>query len=465
MQLKSLLSFAVVIVLASPLHAAARHEQFAERSRSLVFVEYFIQREVDRQTSEGVGLVISEDGLIVCLPNIFPDWVPPSWYRSIKVFPAENPTEEGLPATYLGQDWVNGWHYIRMDDAAAAAEHLTPITDFGSGVPKIGETVWGICLTTGELDYIPYYREAKLSTIQPLPMRTAFATSEVAVPGGAVFLEDGRFAGWAGRSLPMERDMWIGSEFFRANIRNPDETHMFLLAEEFLGEAFARIPTDPLEHNRPWIGISGTQPLDKETARFMGLVDQGAVIISEVLPDTPADRAGLQDRDLVIAVNNRPIPRLKPDSVVQVYLERELLLSPIGEPLSLTVLRGQAEAEIELVPARSPTLMKEAERTYFEAIGLTLRQYIVADALQRREDHRLLKGAVVNFIRPNSPAAAGGVEPGDWVLEIGGQPVGDFTEATDRMQAMIEDAAREEVVLLVRRGNETSVLRIRKGNE
>lgn len=441
---------------------SSREELFLQRSKSLVFVEYYIQREVDRQNSDGVGLLVSSDGLLVCLPNVFPDWVPPEKYRDIKAYPAENPLGEGLQVTYIGQDWVNGWHYLKLDDMELASQYLKPITDFETGEARIGETVWGICMTPADLDYITYYREGKLSTVQPLPMDTAFVTDEVAVPGGPVFLEDGRFAGWAGRSLPMERDMWIGSEFFRANIRNPDESHMYVLAEFFLGELGARIPSDPLEHKRPWIGISGTQPLDKETARFMGLSGQGVVIVSEVLPGTPAAEAGLQDRDLILGINGTAIPRLKPDSVLQAYFERELLLTEIGEPLTLMVLRGDEQINLEVIPGKSPTLMKEAQRQYFDSIGVTLREYITMDAIQRRKDHRIKTGAIVNFIRPNSPAAAGNLEPGDWIQEIGGQVVVDFQQAVDRLQATLDDNSLEEVVLLVQRANETAVLRIRK---
>jgi len=317
-------------------------------------------------------------------------------------------------------------------------------------------------MTTGDLDYVAYYREGKLSTIQPLPLDTGFATDEVAVPGGPVFLDDGRLAGWAGRSLPMERDMWIGSDFFRANIRNPDESHMFLLAEPFLTEIGKRVPEHPLDHERPWIGISGTQPLDKETARFMGLTDQGVVIVSEVLPGSPAEDAGLRNRDLILAINGKELPRLKPDSVLQAYFERQILLSPIGEPMAMTLLRGEEQVEVEIQPRRAPTLMKEARRRYFDGAGLTLREFIVADAIQRREDHRRLSGAIVNFIRPNSPAAAGELQPGDWVKEIGGEPIDDFSEAVSRMETILADETQDEVVLLVQRSNETSVLRIRK---
>jgi serine protease Do len=452
----------LICALALPLQGESRKDQFMEAAKTLVFVEYYIQREVDRQTAEGVGLVVSEDGLVICLQNTFPEWVPPDWFRDVQVYPANNPLGEGIPATYLGQDWVNGWHYLRINDMETAAPYLKSITTYESGTADIGETVWGVCMTPGDLDYIAYYREGKLSTVQPLPLDTAFVTDEVAVPGGPVFLEDGRFAGWAGRSLPMERDMWIGSEFFRANIRNPDETHMYLLAEPFLADLSKRIPQDPLYHERPWIGIAGMQPLDKETARFMGLTNKGVVIVSEVLPESPADTGGLQDGDLVVAINGKALPRLKPDSVLQAYFERELLLSTIGEPIQLSVLRGDESLEVEVVPAESPTRMKEADRKYFEDIGVTLRQYIVMDSIQRREDHRQLRGAVVNFIRPNSPAAAGDLQPGDWVQEIDGQAIGDFGEAVERMQAALDNEDADEIVLLVRRSNETSVLRIRK---
>ena len=227
-------------------------------------------------------------------------------------------------------------------------------------------------------------------------------------------------------------------------------------------KVLTRVPEDPYDHSRPWLGISGTQPLDKETARFMGLTDQGVVIISEVLEETPADRAGLQDRDLVLKVKGKVLPKLKPDSVLQVYFERELLVSEIGQPLTITVLRGEEELDLEVIPDPSPTQMKEAELHYFEEIGLTVREYILNDALQRREDHRLLKGVVVSFIRPNSPAAAGNVQPSDWIQEVGGAEIGDFQEAVAAIEAALADESLDEIVFLVQRTNETAVLRIRK---
>jgi serine protease Do len=464
MRFKVLFIIGLMAAMIPGIYASSIPELFKEREKTLVFIEYYTQREVDRISGEGIGLVISDDGLVVCLSHVFADWVEPDRFRDIRIFPAGNPNNDGFEADYLGQDWVNGWHYLKIRDLESAGKYLEPITAIESGKPELGDMIWGVCMTPGTLDYITYYREAKLSTIQPLPLDTAFATTEVAVPGGPVFLEDGRFAGWAGRSLPTERDMWIGQEYFRANVRNPDESLMFILAEPFFEEVFARIPSDPLEHSRPWIGVAGTQPLEKETARFLGLTDQGVIIISEVLADTPAAASGLQDRDLLLKINGKTIPRLKPDSVLQVYFERELLLSTIGQPIQLTVLRGDEEVDLEVIPNRSPTMMKEAKRHYFEEMGLTIREFLVSDAISRREDHRDLKGVVVSYIKPNSPAATGEIKPLDWIHEVGGKPVTTFEDVVEQIELLENDESTEEIVLLVRRGTETTVLRVRKKN-
>jgi membrane-associated protease RseP (regulator of RpoE activity) len=137
-------------------------------------------------------------------------------------------------------------------------------------------------------------------------------------------------------------------------------------------------------------------------------------------------------------------------------------MARIGEPLPMSILRGDEEIDLELVPEKSPVLMKEAKLKYFDEIGLTLREYILGDALQRREDHQQLRGVIANFIRPNSPAAAGNVQPGDWIQEIGGQPVGTYEEAVERMEAVVADGSLDEIVVLVQRNNDTAVLRIRK---
>ncbi len=70
---------------------------------------------------------------------------------------------------------------------------------------------------------------------------------------------------------------------------------------------------------------------------------------------------------------------------------------------------------------------------------------------------------VANYVRPNSPANTAGLRAGDLIQEIDGDPVVNYPQAVELMDAIESDAERTEFVLLVSRNGETSVIRIRKG--
>ncbi|MFS0868002.1 RIP metalloprotease [Microbacterium sp. 179-B 1A2 NHS] len=57
---------------------------------------------------------------------------------------------------------------------------------------------------------------------------------------------------------------------------------------------------------------------------------------------------------------------------------------------------------------------------------------------------------------PASPAAAGGIRPGDEIVSVDGQPVSTFAEAS----AIIQDAPEQELAVVVRRGGSEQTLRI-----
>ncbi len=139
------------------------------------------------------------------------------------------------------------------------------------------------------------------------------------------------------------------------------------------------------------------------------------------------------------------------------------MLKEIGQPFQLLIRRGDAEMELEVVPAKAPKSLKESPRHYVPDLGLSIREFLVFDAIVRRHDHRDVRGVVVGFVRPNSPAATAELESGDWILEISGQPVTAFETATTLLDEAATDPDSTEVVLLIQRSGETAVLRVRKG--
>jgi serine protease Do len=49
------------------------------------------------------------------------------------------------------------------------------------------------------------------------------------------------------------------------------------------------------------------QPLTKEFAQAYGVSEEKGAIVSDVMPDSPADKAGLRRGDVIIAVNKDKI--------------------------------------------------------------------------------------------------------------------------------------------------------------
>jgi S1-C subfamily serine protease len=100
---------------------------------------------------------------------------------------------------------------------------------------------------------------------------------------------------------------------------------------------------------RAYLGFAGQQrPLDRRLARAHHLsTTLQAVEVVGVEARGPAARAGLRDGDLLVAVNGRPVATV--DDV-----HRMLVAWPIGEPLTMTVLRGPARVDLAVTPAEMP---------------------------------------------------------------------------------------------------------------
>ena len=434
---------------------------WAERVKSVVAVEYVTVTETERRPTVSMGTVVDAAGTII-LQSVAID--PRAALRQLKDFRVYLPGDgAGAPADYLGQDAFTGWHFVRAGEETRA--RLTPVTAFaGPGEPRrpaIAEAVWGIGLRPKDEDFQPYILRSSVALLQAIPQLTAIAQQEVAAPGLPVFDLQGGLVGLAGPSG--------GQTFLQISrtgrpvptmLINVEESSAFLVAAEVLPH-LGRIPRDPSGRPLAWLGTYGLEPMDREVAKFLNLQSQSGAVVSEVLEGSPAEAAGLKPRDIVLALDGAPLPQLKPDRAVVAFLEREVERRAPGEKFTLTVLRGTERVEIAVTLGEQPKLAREAERRFFDRLGFTAREPVYADAVERRQRPGVLAGVVAHFVKAGSPAATAGLRPDDWVREIDGAEVKEFSEATTRLAAIEGDAERAEFVLLVARGNETAVLRVK----
>jgi len=97
---------------------------------------------------------------------------------------------------------------------------------------------------------------------------------------------------------------------------------------------------------RPWLGV-GLYTVDELAIQQLNLkVDKG-VLITNVAADSPADRAGLEQYDVVVSIGGQDVTTIED-------LMKVLHASVIGQPLEIKYWRGDHEYTTQAIPIESP---------------------------------------------------------------------------------------------------------------
>jgi S1-C subfamily serine protease len=112
------------------------------------------------------------------------------------------------------------------------------------------------------------------------------------------------------------------------------------------------IVSQVLQHGRVrrgFLGLAGRpRPLERRLVRFHHLTGDFAVEAISVDPQGPAAQGGLKEGDFIVAINGASVA-----SVDDIH--RFLAEWPVGQGVTLTVLRGSARRELHVVPAEAAT--------------------------------------------------------------------------------------------------------------
>lgn len=94
-----------------------------------------------------------------------------------------------------------------------------------------------------------------------------------------------------------------------------------------------------IEHGEVRRGVLGVtiQDLTAELAEAFGVERKNGVVITQVMEESAAEKAGIKSGDVVIAVDGRPVKRAAD-------LRNKVGMAPVGEKVTLTVLRDGKSA-------------------------------------------------------------------------------------------------------------------------
>ena len=193
---------------------------------------------------------------------------------------------------------------------------------------------------------------------------------------------------------------------------------------------------------RGYLGVS-IQSITPELAKAMKLGGTQGALVGEVMPDSPAARAGLQTGDVITAFDGKPVATSRdlPGIVADTPVDQDVTVTVQrqGESLDLAVTVGKMHAKT-VRAAEEP----EPGRGN---LGLYLRDR-QADA-RGDDDLAVANGVLVTRVQPGSPAAASGIRGGDVILQVDQKRVDSIA---DVKQVLAETEEESPVVLLVKRG-------------
>lgn len=179
---------------------------------------------------------------------------------------------------------------------------------------------------------------------------------------------------------------------------------------------------------RGWLGVS-MQPLTRELAAKFGH-QGGGVLVSEVLADTPAAKAGLRSGDILTRLDGRPLA------------DNRSLLNAVGakrpgDEVELEYLRDGRLAQARVTLARRPADAAAARGGLTEQVpaplGLTVDP--LTPELAQELGLTSTRGLLITEVAPGSPAARAGLRPEDVLLEVDRQPVGSLLELREALRA------------------------------
>ncbi len=194
---------------------------------------------------------------------------------------------------------------------------------------------------------------------------------------------------------------------------------------------------------RGWLGVQ-IQEITPDLAQSFGLPSPEGALVASVDKDGPAAKAGIQRGDVIVKFNGH-----------LVHDEHELPAivaeTPIGKSAEVELIRNGSHKTVPVTVGelKEPEVASARGEEPGSDWGIQVSQITpeIAKKLNLLSD----KGVVIQGVRPDTPAAEAGLQPGDVVLEVNHDKI----NSVDDFVAKAKESKKthKSALLLVQRGN------------
>lgn len=192
--------------------------------------------------------------------------------------------------------------------------------------------------------------------------------------------------------------------------------------------------------NRGWLGVY-IQQVTPEFAEAYGIEGTNGAVVSDVIPGSPADQAGIRRGDVITSIDDKEI---KTHRDVSATIRRHLA----GDTVEIGIERGGSSRKLTVKLGEIPGQETQTPdgQQMIEKMGI---QVSPLDK-ELKEQYGLPRdeGVVITRVVPDSPADRLGLRKGDLILEVNGAKV----EGLATMKSALARQARAVVLLVWREG-------------
>ncbi len=204
---------------------------------------------------------------------------------------------------------------------------------------------------------------------------------------------------------------------------------------------------------RAWLGV-GIQDITPELAKSFKLPDETGALVSNVFPNSPAEKGGIKSGDVIRTFEGQPI---KESHDLPALVAKQ----PVGKTVAMTALRDGKEVPLQVTLGemeKGEKVAEESAKTSSAELGLAcrdLRPEEISGMGLPPSNH----GVVVENVEQGSEAESAGVQRGDVLLSLNEakiNSVGDYLAAAKKVNK------GEVVRLFIKREDSTIYLAFTK---
>ncbi|MDF3047640.1 MAG: serine protease [Candidatus Midichloriaceae bacterium] len=212
---------------------------------------------------------------------------------------------------------------------------------------------------------------------------------------------------------------------------------------------------------RGFLGVS-IQTLTPDIAKHIGAPNTKGALVTQVVKDSPADKAGLKAGDIITAVDGKPT--MQGHKLSKIVAETQ-----IGKKVTIDILRdgkpAKLNATIELLTDKLEEVenKKAGKNTVVTDLSLGIKIDDITPNLRAKfKIDPSIKGVIIVAVNRNSSAAEVGLLPGDVIMQINRTKVENMADAGKEIEKA-KKAGSKDIAFLINRGGTSRFVIIELG--